>query len=247
MPAAAPSTSADSTDTLPTSGYTRDQLANYIFRQLGYPTWNVELSQQQVLDCIDDAMRKISIWRPRTAFVGLTLDRTTSRYLVGVDCRVVEVQFAEPLPTPTAIFYGNLIDPAPLFRTGLDDYDMFMRWRVTWMRVTSVQPDWHHDAYNKVLYIHNPIERYGAAALCYKPWTDTVLLPGFEADWVKDYATAKAHQTHGNVFAKFGNAIPGPVQQIALDAQKRDKADEKIKNMEEELKKSQVLTPITLC
>jgi len=246
MPAAAPSTSDDSVDTLPEEGYTRDQLAGYIMRSLGYPSWSVELSKQQILDAIDDAMRKVSVWRPRVSYAGLQLDRTTNRYLVGVKCRVVEVQFAEPLPSPTAIFYGNLIDPAPLFRTGMADYDMFMRWRTTWMRVTSVAPDWLHDPHNKVLYIHNPIERYSAAVLCYVNWTDTEALPSFDADWVKEYALARARYTQGEIFAKFGNAIPGPAQALTLDAQKRDKAEARIKELEEELKKAQVLTPITL-
>ena len=240
-------TSSDSSpDTLPLTGYTRDQLVGYVKRSLGYPTWNVEVTQQQILDAIDDGMKKVSIWRPRVRFIGLAMNSTTNRYLEGVDCRVAEVQFAEPLPSPTAIFYGNLIDPAPLFRTGLADYDMFMRWRTTWMRVTSVAPDWYHDNHNKVLYIHNPMERYAAAALCYVGWTSLEEMPTYEADWVKEYALARSRYTQGEVFSKFGNAIPGPVQAIALDSQKRDKAEVKIKELEETLFKSQQLTPITL-
>jgi len=58
-------TSANSPDTLPITGYTVDQLKNYIFRQLGGPVWNVELSNQQILDHIQDSLSLYSQWKPK--------------------------------------------------------------------------------------------------------------------------------------------------------------------------------------
>src|SRR5271157_2857457 len=118
------STSASSPDTLPLQGYTVDQLKNYINRQLGSPIWSVELSNQQILDHIQDALGLYSQWVPNIKVGNIVLIRGQFRYLQGeyVGLGVAQVDFVEPNPVPTEIFYGNLINPAPLFRTGLDEY-----------------------------------------------------------------------------------------------------------------------------
>ena len=79
--------------------------------------------------------------------------RGQHRYLDGEDVGlgIANIQFVEPNPVPTEIFYGNLINPAPLFRLGLDEYDTFLRWRKTWQRVTSVRPDWYYDEMERCL------------------------------------------------------------------------------------------------
>src|SRR4051812_16757653 len=147
---------------LPVSGYSGDQLKDYILRQLGSPTWDVELTNDQIFDCIQDALGLYSQYCPRQLYYSLRLVADQFDYLKGQDMGlgVVEVSFVEPNPVPTEIFYGNLIDPAPLFRTGVDEYDTFLRWRKTWQRVTSVMPQWLYDEDRKTLYIHNPIERF---------------------------------------------------------------------------------------
>src|SRR6185295_9634979 len=121
-------TSAQSPDTLPLRGYTTDQLKEYIFRQLGQPVWNVEVTTQQVLDCIQDALQLFSEWVPLRRPQAVALLRGQYRYMEGVDVGfgVASVSFVESVPAPTEIFYGNLISPAPIMRTGLDEYDTFM-------------------------------------------------------------------------------------------------------------------------
>lgn len=167
-----------------------------------------------------------SQWRPMVRVQAVQMIRSLSRYLEDVDVGqgVVKVDFVEPLPSPTAIFYGNLIDPAPLFRTGMDDYDMFLRWRKTWMRVTSTQPDWYYDDFGQVLLIHNPIERYHAAAFCYFPYTDTTSLDAYGADWVKRYALEKARWTYASILQKYSGAIPAPVAALQLSDGRPDAA-----------------------
>ena len=135
-------TSQDSPDTLPIKGYTIDQLKNYIIRQLGGPVWNVELTNQMILDCVQDSLGLYSQWVPNMKVGNVVMVRGQFKYLQGQDVGlgVIQVDFVEPNPVPTEIFYGNLINPAPLFRTGLDEYDIFLRWRKTWQRVTSIRP-----------------------------------------------------------------------------------------------------------
>lgn len=230
-------TSHDSPDTLPIRGYTRDQLKEYIFRQLGQPVWNVEVTAQQILDCIQDALNLFSEWVPQPRPQTIQLIKGRFKYLEGVDVGlgVAWVQFVEPNPVPTEIFYGNLINPAPLFRTGLDEYDVFLRWRKTWQRVTSIQPDWLYDEYEQALYIHNPIERYMAGVMTYWPYDRTEKLPALGARWVKEYAVAKARFMQGDLWMKFSGAIPGPVKDIQLDQSRRDSAVKDMDRLKEQL------------
>lgn len=239
-------TSADSPDSLPVRGYTADQLKEYVKRQLGFPTWTVELTNQQILDAVNDALALHGQWRPKFAFRTVRLQAGVFKYLEGVDMGegVTHVTFVEPYPTPTEMFYGNLIDPAPILRTGLEDYDSFMRWRKTWQRVMSVEPDWYYDDGDRVLYIHNPIARYQCTAF-YGVVTDrTEKLDAFGARWVKEYATQRAKMTYGEILAKFSGAIPGPVKDLQLDQQKREQAQARIDLLEEQLRGAQTSCPI---
>jgi len=241
-------TSSDSPDTLPLVGYSIDQLANYIMRQLGYPVWNVELTKQQILDHIQNALSLYSQWVPNIKVGNLVLVRGQFKYLQDVDVGlgVAKIDFVEPNPVPTEIFYGNLINPAPLFRTGLDEYDTFLRWRKTWQRVTSVKPDWFYDDMERCLYIHNPIERYQAGVFCYWPHTDPKKLSYTGADWVKRYALAESELQLGELWMKYSGAIPGPLQNIQLDQQKRELAQAKVDKLMEQLKGQMLSTPFSI-
>jgi len=170
------------------------------------------------------------------------------RYLEGenVGLGIVQVDFVEPNPVPTEIFYGNLINPAPLFRTGLDEYDSFLRWRKTWQRVTSIRPDWIYDEIEGVLYIHNPIERYQAGIQAYWPFERTEGLSYTGAQWVKEYALARSQLLLGEIFMKFSGAIPSPLQNLQLDAAKRDKAQAQIDKLIEQVKGMQRHTPVLI-
>ena len=139
-----------------------------------------------------------------------------------------------------------MINPAPLFRTGLDEYDTFLRWRKTWQRVTSVKPDWYYDDVERCLYIHNPIERYQAGVFCYWPHTDTRRLSYTGADWVKRYALATSKLQLGELWSKYSGAIPGPGQNLQLDQQKRELAQAEVDKLMEQLKGMQVSAGIAI-
>lgn len=241
-------TSAQSPDTLPQTGYSADQLAAYIFRQLGGPTWNIEETKQQVLDAIQDALLLYSQWRPTIRVGNVQLVKGIYQYLqdANVYMGIADIQFVEPNPVPTEIFYGNLINPAPLFRTGLDEYDSFLRWRKVWMRVTSIKPDWFYDDARRTLMIHNPIERYQAGVFMYGPYAKTEDLDMTGAIWVKEFALEQARYTYGEFLAKFSGAIPGPLQPLILDQQKRNNAQTRLDNLRQKLQNMQVFPPISI-
>lgn len=241
-------TSANSGATLKLRGYTREELAAYILRQLGSPIWKIELTQQHVLDAIQDAVAKVSIWRPRVKYHAIQLVSGKTKYLDGVDfgLGIVDVAFVDPTPAATEIFYGNLITPAPLFRTGLDEYDNFLRWRKTWKRVTSVEPNWLEDQENRCLWIYNPIERYHCGLTMHAPYEDTVGLDVTSATWVKDYALERARYAYGEILAKFSGAIPSPLKDLQLDQTKRASAEERIRLLEDKLQNMQAFPGISI-
>lgn len=243
-----PITDADSQLTLPLKGYTVNQLLKFILRQLGSPIWEVELTHQHVLDCIQDALNMYSMWQPKLKYGAITMQSGQTKYLEGADLGlgVVQVDFVDPTPSPTEIFYGNLISPTPLMRTGMDEYDAFTRWRKVWQRVTSVKPDWLHDEMNGCLMIYNPIERYHCGVICHMPHTETQNLPYLGAQWVKEYSTEKARYLYGDIMSKFDGAIPGPLKDLVLDKGKREKAEAKLKALEEKLFGMQTSTGIQI-
>lgn len=242
------SDTSQSPDTLPMVGYSMDALIRYIYRQLGMPVFDVELTQQHVADCVQDSLAYYGQWRPLVKYGNVQLLAGTYAYLVGVDMGygIVQVDFVDPVPAPQEIFYGNMISPAPLFRTGLDDYDSFMRWRKTWRRVTSVQPNWLYDEENKQLLVYNPIDRYHAGITAHFPYEKTEKLDRVGAQWVKEYALAKSRYLYGEVMSKFSGAIPGPLKDLQFDQQKRSEAEKAIEKLEQRLQSMQLSSPVSL-
>jgi len=235
-------------DSLPLIGYSRDQLAEYIKRQLGAPLWTVELTQQQIYDAVNDALSLHGQWRPTLCVKTIRLSQGVYRYLVGEDLGqgVFDVSFCEATASPNEVLYANMIDPAPIMRTGLDEYSSFLLWRKTWQRVMSVTPDYYYDAAHKALLIHNPIERYHCSAFYYMGDRVTETLDDFGARWVKDYALQRAKYTYGEVLSKFSGAVPGPLKDLTLDQGKREQAQTKMTTLEAELKAAQVSMPLTI-
>jgi len=242
------STSLNSPGSLPIVGYTMDQLKGYVLRQLGAPVWNVEITGEHVNDAINDALALYSQYRPRVLFGAIAISKSVFAYLEGVDMGlgVARVDFIDTVPAPTEIFYGNLISPAPVIRTGLDEYDLFLRWRKTWNRVTSTQPDWLYDDDRKTLFIYNPLERYHAGVEAHGVYTDPQRLPHIGAQWVKEYSLAKAKYLYGDLMMKYSGAVPGPLKDIQLDQGKRAEGQREVERLEKKLFGMQLVTPIIL-
>lgn len=152
---------------------------------------------------------------------------------------VLNLDFGNPFTTMSIMTTGLGLD-------GMGEYDSYLRWQKTWQRVTSTAPQWQYDEVRKCLWIHNPIARYRAAILIYYNWQRTEDLPAFGSLWVKEMSLAKAQYQLGDLWSKFSGAIPSPGgKDIQLDGGKRDKAEQKIKDLEAQLYASQELTPLS--
>ena len=98
----------------------------------------------------------------------------------------------------------------------------------------------------RCLYVHNPIERYQAGVFCYWPHADTKRLTYTGADWVKRMSLASSELQLGELWMKYSGAIPGPLQNIQLDQQKRELAQAKVDKLMEQLKGMQMSTPFSI-
>lgn len=233
-------------DVLPIRGYTCDQLVAWMKRQLGAGIFTVELTDAQLVDQVYNALQKYSTYRPKPRYGAIALVSGQFEYLSELKpvYGVVQVWFVNPYPLPSNLYWGNLISPGPLTGVGIDEYDSYMRWLKTWLRVTSSQPDWMWDDARQLLYIHNPMEMYQAGVLAMDAWDKTEDLDGFGAMWVKDYAFQLARLQLAEILSKFSGAIPGPVKDLQLDQAKRDKAEAKITEMEAKLFGAQWSVPV---
>lgn len=235
------STSANSPDTLPPK-YSQDQLANYIIRQLGSTVFAVEIQRQQILDCINDSLREYSVWRPIQCVGGLQLQSGVYAYLQGLDLGqgVVKVWFVNPTQAPADLYWlTNLVNPAPVLNSRMDEYDVFLRWYKTWGRITSVYPDWMYDATNLVLYIYNAQPIYQCGVMYLQNYTDTINLDAYGAKWVKDYAFQRSRLTYAEIMSKYSGVIPGPIKDLQFDQAKRDKAEAALDKLLVDLKGAQ--------
>ena len=236
-------TSAQSPDTLPLTGYSVDQLCSYILRKLGQNVFVVELERQQVLDSIQDALAEYSQWRPRIGYGGLQLQGGVFEYLQGVDLGygVTKVDFINPTQAPADLYWlTNLVNPAPVLNSRMDEYDVFLRWYKTWGRVTSVYPDWIYDTGCKVLYIYNASPIYHCGVQFMDVWRDTTKLDAFGAKWVKDFSYETARYSYSDIMSKYSGAIPGPVRDLQFDPNKRGEAQNRIDKLMEQLKGSRI-------
>lgn len=239
-------TTQESPDSLPPLGYSLDQLIKYIQRRLSGGIFTVELEVQNIADMVNDSLQLYSIWRPRIRYGSVALQTNRYSYLKGVDLGLgpVQVNFVQRSPIPQALFWGNLVDVAPLMMTGMDQYDMYLRWQKTWARVTSVEPQWVYNEVDKELLIHNPIERFHCGIVAYTTYGDTKHLDFFGADWVKNYAYQQARLMLAEVLSKYSGVVPGPIKDLQLDQGKRSEATTEIKDLKEKLFAAQISTSV---
>lgn len=246
-------TAKESPDSLPVTGYTEEQLSAYIMRQLGAPTWNVELTTQQIYDHVRDSLVKFSLWKPLLVWGAIPMVAGRKQYLQGVDVGqgIADVTFVENRLGVLNLDFGNPFTTMSIMTTGLGldgvgDYASYLNWQKTWMRITSTMPMWQYDSYRKVLLLHNPIARYRAAILMYFNWPETKQLPAYGCQWVKEYALAASKYQLGNIWQKFSGSIPSPGSNLQLDQGMRAEALAKMTALEDQIRNSQELTPLSM-
>jgi len=203
----------------PTVGkLTYDGLIQYIKDQLGEGIFSVELTQAQIDNSIGDALYLYSARQPLIKFKALIVNPQIKVYKIDHDVGfgIFDVHFVQPDPQPSAIFYANLLDVAPIKVSTMESYDIFLRWRKTFMRVTSVEPNWEWEPTSQSLMVYSPIEQTKACYFWFAPRTVNQI-PMQHVNWFRRYATAKAKNTLGKARSKFQGLLPGPARDINLN------------------------------
>ncbi len=230
-------TSLQSPDSLPVQGYSIDQLRAFIQRSLGSPTWQIEITPQQIIDQILNALALYSQYVPQIKARAITLVRGQHAYLHGVSVGqgIADVQFVQFVPSIVDVFYLGMINPAPLPMAGISEFDSWLRFRSTFMRVTSARPDYYYDDSLATLFIHNPIVFYRAGVIIYDNYTDTKDLTSAGALWVKEFALESSRFLLGTLNQKFSGAIPSPLQNLQLDQNLRVNAEKALDRLRQQL------------
>ena len=66
------------------------------------------------------------------------------------------------------------------------------------------------------------------------------------SQWVKEYALEQARYTYGEILAKFSGAVPGPLQALVLDQQKRANAQVRLDALRLRLQNSQLFPSVSI-
>lgn len=195
-----------------------ESLCNYIKQTLGKGIFEVEITQDQVDNAILDALTLYSARRPLIGYKGITVSPNIRAYDINHDIGygIFTVQFVQPDPQPSALFYANLLDVAPVKPATMESYDIFLRWRKTFMRITSVAPSWEYDEMNRKLMLYCPIDRTHASYFWHMPRT-LCQVPIQHTLWVRKYATAVAKLALGKSRSKFQGILPGPARDLNLN------------------------------
>lgn len=226
---------------------TYEGLVQYIRDQLGNGIFTVELTQAQIDNSISDALALYSARQPIVCYKALVVSPQIRVYPINHDTGygIFDVSFVQPDPQPSAIFYANLLDVAPIKVSTMESYDIFLRWRRTFMRVTSVEPNWEWDNLNKLLMVYSPIEQTKACYFWFMPRT-IEQIPMQHLNWFKKYSLAKAKDALGKARSKFQGLLPGPARDLNLNGDAlQNEAKEEITALEAQLLSIQSDAPIS--
>ncbi len=240
---------------------TRNELREYILRQLGSPIHNVEITVDQLNDCITNAV-----------------DRFTERHYDSVIMALYKIQLVDgqssyQLPHSVKsvinVFPGNnvcssisgleqmLIPITPMpyqdYLWRMDDVTSITTMRMsikTWEDAISNQNlifDWNYSMHRFTLLgdIRNVADKYPSAGVFYLlvyESPDEEIDDLFDNRWLKNYASALSKkQWATNLYKYNGCALPGGAE-LNYDGIMTDANDE-IQKLEEQLEDEFVLPP----
>lgn len=212
---------------------TRDQLAAYIQRKLGSHLWTVELSDLDLIDAIEDAIRLYARWKPiekhltLTSLPGITriTNHSTPALPAGttglLDCSIItnlvqgNPNIEAQMLSGTFAFYGVR---SPL-------YDLrFYEYQRQWIRFAgkelSSEPEYafrlNEDTTEPEFWVYSPGMSVNVDAIFGLPHTTLATIPSFDEDRIRKLSLAAAKITLGHNRSKF-KGIPAANQVVQLD------------------------------
>ena len=214
----------------------------YMKRKLGYPQVFVELTDDQMDDAVDDALRKFNrhLFIKRTNF----LAEATSDRFIQLDDDVIQVSFVNFLLPQYAQEYANVsvfeIMTRMVYPASMD----IAEWYTTKMyyqlfqKIRGADPSWSYDP-DKNLLIFDLIGGPWSVFYCTSNLltVDSILNKGrrrYKEDFL-ELCIAYAKQSMSLIRGKFGG-IPSPGGTLQMDADKLDRqAQEVIERVDKKL------------
>ena len=245
----------------------RDEFKAYLLRSLGAGAIQVEVTQDQLDDRISDAITKFQRFHPNGSGTSILIiprdeHRQTRFTLPSTVLSVARVMHGRYSfynlgvgigATDEYLLYGRR--PSYLnteTRDGqvITPYFLQEQFYNTFLDVVAPDQSFNFSPVTRILELHSPIDRRnyfnetvgGLQALyleCTVQYDERTFPDIYDHEWVRDYATALVGRQWGDNLTKFQNiALPG--QGILNGQGIYDKYDQRVRQMEEDLKKSSI-------
>lgn len=232
-------------DTQQTQPYTTmEELQKYIIRKLGGCAVLVELTSEQVSDCIYDALDEFNhylckaeprVSKSREGAVQIPLNPGDRGV---VNCKIL---FPEDTRVYAQMNIFELMYRMVFPRMPLGDWYMLKTYYKMYQKIRGTDPDWYVDESTNTLYVDCWSGPYD---IFYVVSRDLTLedMADLKAAYTRDfrkYALAEAKIIVGRIRGKYGNSIPTPGGVLSTDAERLLSEGEKEK-LEVETKLEQI-------
>ena len=196
-------------------------LKQYILRKLGSPVINIEITDDQLEDCIDDALDEYHenhfdgtfiYYMPFTLTIGQTVYQLDDYIQTVVEIMTADnlaIQWKDDDPLLVSQFYvGNT--PITYNGTGLVDVEVFRQNFQMFADYFDVPIHFDFNSSTHKLYLATePTEDTDVFLKVFR-WEDDEVAGYLSDKWVKKYATALARLQWGDNLSKFeGGNLPG--------------------------------------
>lgn len=213
--------------------FTEDYLLEYVKRQLGYPTVNVELTTMQVKDCIEEVVELFNRYLPLTETQGQTLNK--GKYVVSQpdsNLGVLDVEFLrrdrlDEYSVESALIYDPFYFISSGSLGGMDPafYTASRMWLESVGRVFGAEFDYESNDEGVFLYL--PAEA-NVKIVWAMPYTSLEDIKPEYHSLFKKLTLAKSKQILGEIRRKYAGvpAASGVVQMNGAELVNEGKAEE---------------------
>jgi hypothetical protein len=227
------------------------EILHWILRKLGWPKVSVELTEEQIAECIDDVLTEYNRFLPKLKYGNITLVGGQNYYKIPECGRgILDVQFRKK--------EGNPVVSDPLFgrdyprgsRIDFDNYVLSTSFFETLLKKTGQEPIWRWEPSDPLTLFINTGDysrTFYKVSYCYVVDNRLEEINPSYHDLFKRMALTRAKMVLGEVREKFGNSIITPSGNVNINGDKlKTEAFEAWEKLREELAGLQIpMWPIT--
>lgn len=215
------------TGTIPDLSYPKTR--EFILGALGYPIVKVELTDEQIEQCIDKAVQRYMLYRtPEPVQRYIPLSAGNDSYILPYD--IPKEDIIEVTYSPNADIFAQLSGSGESFMmtyymngtgsTFLSDFYIAMAYKETMEKTLGIGPAYellsvqHEGEWRDAIRLSpRPDGNISLGLLVSRPLTEEEI---DSTEWIHKYALAWAKEFLGRIRSKFGS-VPGPTGEMQLD------------------------------